>query len=50
MFLRQDPGWSDLILARGQISAAKEPKGQTKIVGLASVIWDQISALWPQKD
>jgi len=24
-------------------------KGQTKILGTASVIWDQISEIWPQK-
>jgi len=26
----------------------KEPKGQTKILGAASVIWDQIPEIWPQ--
>jgi len=26
-----------------------EPKGQTKILGPASIIWDQISKSWPQK-
>jgi len=30
--------------------AEKEPKGQTKILRPASVIWDQISYIWPQKD
>jgi len=35
-----NPGWSDLILARGQSILEK---GQTKILGPASVIWDQIS-------
>jgi len=29
--------------------AKKEPKGQTKILGPGSVIWDQISEIWPQK-
>jgi len=48
-FLRQDPGWSDLILARGQIDPGKWFKGQTKILGPASVIWDKISQMWPQK-
>jgi len=38
--LRQDPGWSDLIFARNQLVLVK---GQTKILGPASVIWDQIS-------
>jgi len=33
------------ILEKGQ----KEPKSQTKILGPASVIWDQISDIWPQK-
>ena len=45
-FLRQEPGWSDLILARGQPILEK---GQTKILGPISVIWDQISEIWPQK-
>jgi len=30
--------------------AKKEPKGQTKILGPASVIWNQNSQIWPQKD
>jgi len=30
--------------------AKKEPKGQTKILGPASVVWDQIYDIWPQKD
>jgi len=30
--------------------AKKEPKGQTKILGQASVIWDQISDIGPQKN
>jgi len=41
-----NPGWSDLILARGQSileKGQKRAKGQTKILGPASVIWDQIS-------
>ena len=51
-FLRQDPGWSDLIFARGQIYPGKGPKivkekraknSQNKILGPASVIWNQIS-------
>ena len=29
--------------------AKKEPKGQTKMLGSASVIWDEISEIWPQK-
>jgi len=33
------------ILEKGQ----KEPKGQTKILGTASVIWNQIYKIWPQK-
>ena len=33
------------ILEKGQ----KEPKGQTKTLGPASVVWDQISEIWPQK-
>jgi len=45
-FLRQNPGWSDLIPARGQSNLEK---GQTKILELISVIWDQISEIWPQK-
>jgi len=32
-FLGQDLGWSDRILARGQIYAGKEPKGQWKFWG-----------------
>jgi len=31
-FLSQEPGWSDLILARSEIHPGKEPKGQTKIL------------------
>jgi len=27
--------------------AKKEPKGQTKFLGPASVIWGQISEIWP---
>jgi len=27
----------------------KRAKGQTKILGPASVIWDHISEIWPQK-
>jgi len=27
----------------------KKPKGQTKILGPASFVWDQISEFWPQK-
>jgi len=27
----------------------KEPKGQTKIFGPTSAIWNQISEIWPQK-
>jgi len=30
-------------------SPKKEPKGQTKMLGSASVIWDQTSQIWPQK-
>jgi len=52
-FLRQDPGWSDLIFARGQIYPGKGPKksqrAKPKFWGSASVIWDQISEIWPQK-
>jgi len=29
--------------------AKKEPKGQTKILGPTSVIWNQIYEIWPQK-
>jgi len=39
--LRQESGWSDLILAKASPSwkrAKKEPKGQTKIFGPESVI------------
>jgi len=32
-----------------QETSQKEPKGQTKIWGPASVIWDQISKIWPQR-
>jgi len=45
-FLRQDPGWLYLILPR--IQSILE-KGQTKILGPASVIWDQISEILSQK-
>jgi len=51
-FLRQDPAWSELILARGQPTlekGQKRAKGQTKILGPPSLIWDQISEIWPQK-
>ena len=44
-FLRQTPGWSDLIPARSQIFPGKEPKGQTKMLWPASVIWDEISEI-----
>jgi len=43
---RQVPRWPDLILARGQSILEK---GQTKILGPASVIWDQIFEIWPQE-
>jgi len=29
--------------------ARKEPKGQRKFLGPPSVIWNQISEIWPQK-
>jgi len=29
--------------------AKKKPKGQTKILGPASVVWHKISEIWPQK-
>jgi len=51
-FLGQDPGWSELILARASVSwkrANTEPKGQTKILGPPSAIWHQISEIWLQK-
>jgi len=35
---QKGPGWSDLVFAR----VKKEPKGQTKILGPASVIWAQL--------
>jgi len=45
-----DPRWSDLILAKSQIYPRKGPKkSQTStILGPASVIWNQISEIWPQ--
>ena len=45
-FLRQDPRWSNLLLARGQSILEK---GQKKILEPVSVVWDQISEIWPQK-
>jgi len=33
----------------GPVNPRKEPKGQTKILWPASVIWNQISDIWPQK-
>jgi len=50
-FLRQDPRWSDLILEKGQSileKGQKRTKGQTKLLGPASVIWDQMHEIWPQ--
>jgi len=44
-FLRQEPGWSDLIPARGQIHPGKKPKGQTNMLWPASVVWDEISEI-----
>ena len=34
---------------KGPVYPGKEPKGQTNFLGPASVIWDQISEIWPQK-
>jgi len=34
---------------KGQIYPWKEPKAQRKMLWRASVIWDQISEIWPQK-
>jgi len=42
---QKGPGWSDLVFAR----VKKEPKGQTKILGPASVIWAQLLENWPQE-
>ena len=38
--------WPDLLLARSQSNLEK---CQTKILGPASVIWDQIFEIWPQE-
>jgi len=46
MVSQTGPRWSDLILTRGQSmleKGQKESKGQAKILGPASVIWDEIS-------
>jgi len=43
MLSQTGPRWSNAILARGQSFLEK---GQTKILGPASVIWDQISEIW----
>jgi len=49
-FFRQDPVRADPIFARGKIYPGKWPKkSQTKILEPASVIWDQIAEIWPQK-
>jgi len=41
-----EPGWPDLILEGDKSNLEK---GQTKILGPTSVIWDQIYEIWPQK-
>jgi len=46
MVSQTGPRWSDLIFAWGQIYPGKGPNQN---VGPASVIWDQISEIWPQK-
>jgi len=34
--------------SKGSVYPGKEPKGQTKVLGPASVIWDQIFEIWSQ--
>jgi len=42
--------WSNVVHARSQIYPGEEPKkSQTKILGPANIIWDQISEIWAQK-
>jgi len=50
-FLRQDPGWSDLILQgpNSQFYPGKEPKGQTKILGPASAIGPKFQKFGPKR-